>query len=86
MSVSINDQRARIYYEQKVLEYGFVYLGAQFEDIMPALTLPADSANGRLEEYPIYGFTDDAQVVALYDEFRRLVDDGKVREGMTIEA
>jgi hypothetical protein len=44
LSVTVKGKRARIYWEQRWARYGLLYLGAEFEEEVPVLYLPADEA------------------------------------------
>jgi len=78
VSVRVNGIKAKIGYEQKALEYNFIYLGSKFEERVPPVTLPADPKNGRLADSKLYGFTDEPEMVALYMQFKDAVDTGQV--------
>lgn len=68
LEVEIDGKVARISTEQKALQYGFVYLGPEFEEDYTA-TLPADPEDGRPEDQILYGSSDDEQLVAIVREF-----------------
>ena len=51
---------ALVPYEQKALEYDYVFLGAPWQSRVPPLTLPADPENGRYEDRELTGFLHSA--------------------------
>ena len=71
---------ARIGYEQKLARFGYVYLGAQFEDTVLPLPLPADPKNNRPAS-EVRGFTADPRVLQMYRRFQALADEGEVPAG-----
>lgn len=77
---SIGERSATIPFEQKALEHGFLFVGADFEEILPVLYLPADGI-GRPEPEPIYGFIDDQTLLAAYQIMVRRDREGTLREG-----
>ena len=76
LEVTIEGRTARVYLEQKAIEYGYVYVGAEFEDVLPPVVLPADPENGRSVAQELYGFVDDPELVAAYRAFRAMADAG----------
>ena len=66
--VEVDGKTARIYWEQKLRPYGFLFLGPEFEDLLPPVVLPPDPAVGRPEPDVFYGFTGDPELLRLYDE------------------
>jgi hypothetical protein len=60
--LELEEWEAHVYHEQKMIRYGLVYLGADWEDRTQAW-LPADPENGRLVAYRIRGATDDPEIV-----------------------
>lgn len=81
LSVEIDGVRARIHWEQKLERFGFICLGDDFEEVVEPLLWPADPGNGRPDDEWLYGFTDDARVVALYERFMEDQDAGPVELG-----
>jgi hypothetical protein len=83
LTVDVNGARIKavVGTEQKAIEYGFVALGDDFEVVLDPLTLPADPDNGRPMPQDIFGFTDDADVLALYRKFRAAADSGDFETG-----
>jgi len=69
ISIEIDGIKARIFAEQKAARDGFIFLGADFEDKVPILYLPADPANGRPVPQPLHGFSDDPRLLALFQQF-----------------
>ncbi len=76
ISITIDGQPAKIDAEQKLFRYGFIFVGADFEDILPVLYLAADPDDGRPEPQPLYGFSDDPRLLALYQQFFDEINSG----------
>jgi hypothetical protein len=81
LSVTVKGKRARIYWEQRWARYGLLYLGAEFEEEVPVLYLPADEAEGRPEPAPLRGFTDDPALLRLYRRMIELDRLGELKPG-----
>ncbi len=79
LSVKIDGIIALIPYEQKAIEYDLIFLGPQFEKVVPLQTLPADKESNRLEPQRIRGFTKNKTIVKLYKDFRTAVDNGEFK-------
>ena len=79
--VTIDGQRASIFWEQKALNDGFLYLGPEWEDRVKPVYLPADPEQGRPEPEPLHGFTDNAELLALYHEVMKRDQNGTLTEG-----
>lgn len=83
LRVTINGRRAFIVADQKptLLEAGLVFVGSgdseSWGDILPPIDFKLDDGSRlRLE-----GFADDRRLFALYDRFRRSLNDGTFRPG-----
>lgn len=72
--VTVDGMQAVIDPEQRLRDYGLIFIGADFEEIVPTKTVPPDVANGRFEEWEVRGFSDDAELVALYDAYLAMAD------------
>lgn len=59
----------RIPLEQKLAALGLIFCGAHMEGVLPDIKLPAVPANGQ-GALTLHGFTRDAEIVRLYEEFR----------------
>lgn len=55
--------------EQKLAGRGLIFCGAHMEGVLPVIKLAADAANGQ-GPLTLRGFTRDAEIVRLYEEFR----------------
>ena len=66
--IDVDGKTAKIFWEQKARHYGYVFLGPDFEDLVPPVFVPADPDVGRPEPLPLRGFTGDPEVLRLYDE------------------
>jgi hypothetical protein len=82
LSVTVNGRPVLFTLEQQkpaVLAAGFVSLGWEHEDLVPAR---AFTAPGGADPVPLRGFTDDPRVVALYRRFLAdALDGGRFRPG-----
>jgi hypothetical protein len=54
---------------------GYVYLGPDFEDVLPPVLVPADKATGR-GEHTFRGCTNDPVIVKLFCDFDRATANG----------
>jgi hypothetical protein len=66
--------------EQKFRDRGLIFIGGDFEDTHRA-ELPADPEDGRPNTETLYGFTDDATVLALYNHYSKMLFSGDVVVG-----
>lgn len=78
-------RQARIFLEQKLYRFGYLFVGPEFEDVLPPVIVPADPADGRPEPQTVRGFTSDAALLDLYGRFRALETSGELRDGMVLE-
>jgi hypothetical protein len=69
LSIEINGEPAKVSAEQKAFNDGFIFLGSEFEDILPPLTLPADPSNGRPQVTQLFGFSDDSRLIEPFNQF-----------------
>ena len=74
LEVEINGRLARIFLEQKptLYEAGIIFLGGEFESVLPAIVF------GSLT---LRGFTNDPEILRLYDEFGQAVEEGRFEPG-----
>jgi len=82
MLITINGQLARVFREQKpdLVEQGILFVGAEFEDVLPPIYLPADPEIGR-GPLTLRGFLQDPQLATRYRQFEREVDAGTFQPG-----
>jgi hypothetical protein len=61
--------------KRTLVQEGYVFLGAEFEDDVPPIILPANEDLGR-GEMTLYGFTADPDIVAVTRAWLRRLDAG----------
>jgi hypothetical protein len=79
LHVEFDGRQADIWYEQKLLAHGLVYLGTDFYDF--EAILPADPANGRLHPQTVRGFTNDVRILRLTKQYLQALDDNSWKPG-----
>lgn len=67
--------RMMIGHEQKLLaQYGLVFVGAEFEEVLPEIELPAEPENGQ-GALTLRGFTAEPAIVELVRAWRASADE-----------
>lgn len=79
ISAEIDGKLAKIPAEQKSLQYDIVFVGADFEDILPDVTLPADPPNGRPIPTTLRGCVQDTQLTAIVRQFLQETNSGNFK-------
>ena len=79
LHVEFDGREADIGYEQKLLRYGFVFLGSAFSDF--EVIVPADPGNGRPRPQQFAGFTNDVRLVHLTQEYLQKLEDNSWMPG-----
>lgn len=80
LSLEIDGRATRLYYEQKLLRFGAVFLGPDFDDF--SFVLAADPDDGRPEPEEMRGFSNDVRLVRLATKLRDDIDSGRFRPGV----
>lgn len=71
--------------DQKLLEpFGLVFLGSEFERLLPEREIPADFEDGRREPLIARGFSKDPEIVAAALALRELANSGQFKEGIDL--
>lgn len=79
IELAINGRSTRLYYDQKLLRFGAVFLGEGFDEF--AFIIPADTADSRPRPEQVTGFTNDVRIVQMVVKLREDVDSGRFRPG-----
>ncbi|MCB8942556.1 MAG: hypothetical protein H6658_02150 [Ardenticatenaceae bacterium] len=79
LHVAFDGREADIWYEQKLLQWGFVFLGSEFSDF--EIVLPADPDNGRLQPQQFQSFTNDVRILKLTKQYLQSMEDGSWKLG-----
>ena len=68
MGITIDGKRATLYSPEKpsIHQAGLVFLGAEFEEVVPPLTLKVQGRKNVLR-----GFSDDEDLFEIYDRFAK---------------
>lgn len=77
--VEFDGRSASIWYEQKLLRFGFVFLGSEFEDF--EVVVPADPVDGRPRPQKFQGFTNDLRIVRLTQQYLEASEEGTWKPG-----
>jgi hypothetical protein len=74
LEVEIEGRLARIPLEQKPIAYeaGIIFVGSEFESILPAIVF---------NSLTLRGCTNDPEILRLYDEFGQAVEEGRFEPG-----
>ena len=64
----IDGKEAILDAEQKLWpEFGLLYLGSEWEQLVPPITLPPRPENGRPDPWVLYGFTGNPRIVRIFE-------------------
>lgn len=66
--------------KRAIRKLGYVHLGARWESLLPAVVISEDAKVGR-PEHTLYGFTNDPEVLRLFDAYMQSLDDGSFKVG-----
>lgn len=80
IEVAVNGRATRLYYDQKLLRFGAVFLGAGFDEFV--FIIPPDRADSRPEPERAEGFTNDLRLVNMVKKLIDRVDNGRFRPGL----
>jgi hypothetical protein len=77
IKATINGVEATIPQEQRRRDdLGLIFLGPEFEELVPAAVVPPDPEQGRLLTTFLLGFTDDPEMLRIFDELIGPGDNG----------
>ena len=79
ISLEVDGRPTQLYYDQKLIRFGAVFLGQGFEDF--SFIVPADAGDGRPEPQTFTRFTNDVRLVRLAAKMIEDVDNGRFRPG-----
>lgn len=77
--IEFDGRSTYIWYEQKLLRFGFVFLGSKFDDF--EVIIPADPADGRPTPQKAQCFTNDLRVLQLTQQFIQKSENGTLKPG-----